>query len=117
MPKRGPHVWPNFKLPADLARNEGFLINLKSEVVSQASGDSPSGRDLAAIVGKYNAATEDEREAMNDVFVWMTGYSLPSLAARAFLSLSSSWLSPTGDEEIHDLMLQWADAAKWKGAI
>jgi hypothetical protein len=117
MPKRGNHIWPNFKLPADLAENEEFLINLKGEVVSQASSDAPSGGDLAAIIGKYNAASENEREAMNDVLVWMTGYSLPSLAVRAFLSLSSSWLAPTGDEEFHDLMTQWADAAKWKGSV
>jgi hypothetical protein len=114
MPKRN-YVWPNFKLPANLARNEEFLINLKSEVISQASDDSPSSGDLAAIIGKYNSATEDGREAMNDAFVWMTGYSLPSLAAAAYLE--NEPVERRDDEAIHVLMRLWADAARWKGAV
>lgn len=117
MPKRSPHVWPNFKLPADLAKSEEFLITLKSEVVAQASDDQPSGGDLARIIDSYNAATEDGREAMNEVFVWMTGYTLPSLAARAFLSQHPEWSAAPDDETIHNLMTRWADAVKWKGGL
>lgn len=113
MPKRA-HVWTNFELPSGLAEDENFLITLKSRVISEASEDAPSHGDLAAIIHKYNAASEDERETMNDVFVWMTGYSLPSLASRAYLEGKGLELN---DEAIHDQMIKWADAAKWKGAL
>lgn len=74
-------VWQNFPLPDELARDESFLIELKGQFVGQASTDMPSSSDLARIVGQYNAASLSEREAMNNVFVWALGYTLPRLAA------------------------------------
>lgn len=76
-------VWPVFRLPEDLGEDENFLINLKSVFTSQATTDTPSGSDLAAIIRKFNAATEAEREAMNNVFIWATGWTLQRLAAYA----------------------------------
>ena len=91
-----PMVWDNFPLPAEFARDENFLIELKAQFVAQASTDMPSVRDLAKIIGHYNAASPSEREAMNDVFVWALGYTLPRLASAVAAGESPS--SDAADE-------------------
>lgn len=98
MPKQS-FVWPNFRLPEDLAEDEDFLINLKSFFSTQATTDAPSGKDLAAIINKFNAATPSEREAMNDVFIWATGWTLQRLAAAA--------LSNGNSDRADDLYEKW----------
>lgn len=108
-------IWPNFPLPKDLLDDENFLIDFKAGFNHLARSDDGSIKEMRRLIEVYNEASEGCREAMNEVFVWATGYSFPSLAARAALQEE-----PAGDrdeEAIHDLMLDWADKARWKGPV
>ena len=106
MADKSSFVWENFSLPADLAEDENFLIELKAQFVGQASTDTPSGSDLARIIHQYNAASPSEREAMNNVFVWALGYTLPRLAA----AVSSG--ERVGSDEADDLYERWKRGGK-----
>ena len=101
MAEKSSFVWGNFPLPANLAEDENFLIELKAQFVGQASTDTPSSSDLARIIHQYNAASPSEREAMNNVFAWALGYTLPRLAA----AVASG--EPVGSDKADDLYELW----------
>jgi len=101
MADKSSFVWENFSIPADLAEDENFLIELKAQFVAQASTDTPSGSDLARVIRQYNDASPSEREAMNNVFVWALGYTLPRLAA----AVSAG--ERVGSDEADDLYERW----------
>lgn len=106
MPEKSSFVWENFPIPADLAEDENFLIELKAQFVGQASTDTPSGSDLARIVHQYNAASPAEREAMNNVFVWALGYTLPRLAAAVAAG------ERVGSDEADDIYERWKSGGR-----
>lgn len=99
---------PNFQIPAELSKDPDFVAGFRSKFFEEADNDIPD--DIGVIIDRYNAASEVGREAMNEVFIWATGYSLPTIAARAVLDRQDA-------AAIHDLMTKWAEKAEWKGRI
>lgn len=74
-------LWRSPHIPAEFLTDEDVLWDIRLKVDELAAEDSPSTSDTAMIFHRYNEATPAERDAIDAAFVWMTGYTLASIAA------------------------------------
>ena len=66
-----------------ICQRRAQAMKMVGEMMAQMLTDCPSPGDTRNLLIRYGSASPDEREAMDTSFVWLTGYTLESLAARA----------------------------------
>ena len=76
-------TYQSFPLPDSLVSDPDFADALQAEVMKQAVMDVPSRCDALYLFQRYNASSEDARDAIDSTLVWLAGYTLETLAARA----------------------------------
>ena len=101
----GQRVYQNVSIPEEFLSDENFLMEFKSKFSYVVMSDDSSPKDLRRLLRAYNEASLDEREAMNEVFVWATGYSLPNIAAK--VALSGQPANMRRDQDVDNLILGW----------
>lgn len=80
MGKRVKLVWKSKPLPIERMEDEEWLWQLYERAFQLAASDEPSVKDVRSGCLRYNQSTAAERDAMDSVFVWFTGYTLSSIA-------------------------------------
>jgi len=68
-------------IPPDVISKEGFQDRLLEMVVCTVIGEPSGPSDTLRVLDAYNAGSAQVRDAMDEVLVWLTGYTLASLAA------------------------------------
>ncbi len=91
-------LWHSPAIPEDLLNQEEYAFHVMEKAQELMSTDTPSPSDVDAIFGRYNAASSLERDAIDAAFVWLTGYTLASIAAMVVADVPSEY------EEVLD---QW----------
>lgn len=76
-----PNLWKSPGIPDEVVKNDDLLWDIRTKVDELAADDAPSTGDTAMIFRRYNSATPGERDAIDAAFIWMTGYTLASIAA------------------------------------
>ena len=76
----GKLLWMSSKLPAKVFKDEEWTWRIREKAQELGLADTPSTNDLRYAFHRYNEANASERDAMDSVFVWFTGYTLASLA-------------------------------------
>jgi hypothetical protein len=94
-------------IPGDVISKDGFQDRFLEQVVCRVIGDPSGPSDTLRVLRGYNAGPAQVRDAMDEVLVWLTGYTPASLSAilhaqQAGLSLSS----------YADLVEGWRKAAR-----
>ena len=65
---------------ADRLLNDQFIETFREKAISLVIDDAPSSNDLRYIFRRYNAASPQERDAIDAAFVWFTGFTVGSIA-------------------------------------
>jgi len=76
-----PNLWKSPKIPEEVVEDEDLLWDIRAKVDELSADDTPSSGDTANIFHRYNSGSPAERDAIDAAFVWMTGYTLASIAA------------------------------------
>ena len=98
-------IWDNdFRIPASVVEREDLGYEVLGAIATAMSDDSPSSSDAARMLDTYNDATPEERDAMNTVFVWLTGWQFPRLVAMASEGMSA--------EDAEAIVAQWKKKKK-----
>jgi GrpB-like predicted nucleotidyltransferase (UPF0157 family) len=84
-------TFDNGPIPEKLLEDGDFPWRVRTEAMAQMMSDEPSQSDMRRVFVDYLKASPAERDAMNAAFVWMTGYTLQSLAARAEAGSRGDW--------------------------
>ena len=77
------NVWGSAPLAKSVVESDDLLWKIREEALECALTDTPSTNDLRYALLRYNESTPSERDAMDTVFVWFTGYTLRTLARRS----------------------------------
>jgi hypothetical protein len=72
-------LWKSPPLPAKVFSDDEWVWRIRGEAQALADSDTPSTKDLRYAFHRYNEATAAERDAMDSVFVWFTGYTLATI--------------------------------------
>ena len=84
-------LWNSPAIPESAFEDDDALDALTERVLELHLSDMPSSNDRRAIFHRYNEGTPQEREAIDAALVWLTGYTLATIAAMA--------VSADGDHE------------------
>ncbi len=76
-------LWRSPAIPESAFESDDALEAVTAKVVELQFSDTPSPSDLRSIFYRYNESTAGERDAIDAAFVWMTGYTLATMAAMA----------------------------------
>lgn len=90
-------LWNSPAIPESAFESDDALDAVTERVLELHLSDMPSSNDRRAIFHRYNEATPEEREAIDAAFVWLTGYTLATIAAMA--------VSGSGDYE--KVLAEW----------
>lgn len=89
-------LWKNGPIPERLLSDKTFAWRVREAVTSEIMSDAPSQGDVDGIFLRYNESSPEERDAMDAAFVWMTGYTLRTLAARTVVGEGGDYTKEIG---------------------
>lgn len=75
-------LWSSPTVPDRILDDQKLPWKVRTEAEKLSCSDTPSPSDMRFVFQRYNEATPSERDAMDAVFVWFTGYTLSSIVDR-----------------------------------
>ena len=85
-------IWGTESLNIRNISSEKSILRLRQRALELIWNDAPQAKDLSGLIQRYQSASDCERDAINETFVWFTGYRLITLVDKSFKPPSSPGL-------------------------
>lgn len=96
-------------VPKEIIHDETILWDIRGKILHEADIDQPDFKDLRRIVLTWNEASHLVREGINEMCMYLTGWTFPRLVAKA---MTAGKPVARGSDPSEDLLEEWAKLPK-----